>query len=464
MINLLTPNTVLHGRYRIARVLGQGGMGAVYLAGDQNLPGLAVAIKENFDSSQGAQDQFQREAVILARLRHSNLPQVTDHFIEPPGRQYLVMDYVEGEELEQMVQQRGPLPESAILTWASQLLDALEYMHTWVDSSTGRRTPVIHRDIKPANIKITSTGQAMLIDFGIAKADAGRQATVTAARAITPGFSPPEQYGLGATDERSDIYALGCTVYYLLTGVAPPEAPRRAAGGSALISPRHLNPRISPNVENAILRAVELSPPKRFQTAAEFRRALQQISVGPPIAQRTARARGLWRYPVAFLLSLLSSLAGLLISLVPASGWGIAVAWLYGLPEASRSDLPGSWRALFGTTASQGLIMALGIVLLLLITAGVVLSLYWIWRLPFVSMYYGARLGFGEPVTAAQVYAATAHHRDILANGLKGLFGAAIMVGVATYLGTHDGLAAVLAGFLSGWIAASLLVTGVAAR
>jgi hypothetical protein len=108
--------------------------------------------------------------------------------------------------------------------------------------------------------------------------------------------------------------------------------------------------------------------------------------------------------------------------------------------------------------------MALGIVLLLLITAGVVLSLYWIWRLPFASMYYGARLGFGEPVTASQVYAATAHHRDILANGLKGLFGAAIMVGVATYLGTHDWLAAVLAGFLSGWIAASLLVTGVAAR
>lgn len=271
MISLLTPGTILHNRYRIIRLLGRGGMGAVYLAEDQNLPGKLVAVKENFDPSPSAQEQFKREAVILARLKHPNLPQVTDHFIESSGRQYLVMDYVEGEDLDQILAQRGPLPESEVLGWMEQVLDALEYMHTWVDPTTGKPTPVIHRDIKPGNIKRTPDGRTMLVDFGIAKYQTGI-GTGTGARAASPGFSPVEQY-TGGTDARSDVYALGATLYCLLTGEVPPESPAIAAG-MPLTPPRALNPAISPNTEQVILRAMQIRAANRYQTVRDLRQAL----------------------------------------------------------------------------------------------------------------------------------------------------------------------------------------------
>ena len=268
----LTPGQLVNNRYHILRLLGQGGMGAVYLAEDNNLPGRQVAVKENADPSQSAQDQFKREAVILARLKHPNLPQVTDHFLTPSGSQYLVMDYVPGEDLDKILTRRGPLPEAEVVGWMVQVFDALEYMHTWVDPTTGMLTPAIHRDIKPGNIKLTPQGRIMLVDFGIAKFQGGT-GTLTGARAASPGFSPVEQY-TGGTDVRTDIYALGATMYCLLTGRIPPEAPELAAGRVQLKAPRALIPGLTPITEGAILRAMQLQSPNRFQSVHDLRQAL----------------------------------------------------------------------------------------------------------------------------------------------------------------------------------------------
>ena len=143
----LAVGEVLNIRYRIAALLGQGGMGAVYRAWDLNLK-MAVAVKENYDASADAQRQFEREATLLARLSHPNLPRVTDHFAVPGRGQYLVMDYVEGESLESVLDRQATLPEEQAVAWTSQVCDALAYLHQ-------QSPPVIHRDIKPANIFIT---------------------------------------------------------------------------------------------------------------------------------------------------------------------------------------------------------------------------------------------------------------------------------------------------------------------
>lgn len=260
-----------NGRYRIKTQLTKGGMGMVYLATDRNLSERHVAIKENLDVAPGTQEQFQREAIMLARLTHPNLPRVTDHFIEPSGRQYLVMDYIDGENLREISQVRGPLPEAEVLTWIGHVMDALAFMHGWIDPETGKPSPIIHRDIKPGNIKRTLDGRIVLVDFGLAKYHSS-DVTQIAARAVTPGYSPTEQYS-GGTDIRSDIYALGATLYTLLTGERPPDA-LAIAGGKRLPAPRTSNPTISRNTERVILRAMQLQPNERFQTVQEMRMAL----------------------------------------------------------------------------------------------------------------------------------------------------------------------------------------------
>ncbi|MBN2550836.1 MAG: serine/threonine protein kinase, partial [Anaerolineales bacterium] len=201
----LSPGQTLNNRYRIVTLLGQGGFGAVYRAWDLNLE-RPRALKENLDTSEAAQRQFKREAQLLSDLSHPNLPKVIDHFVLPGQGQYLVMEYVEGEDLQQMLERQGPLTEAQALDWIGQVCEALIYLHS-------QTPPVIHRDIKPANIKITPQGKAMMVDFGIAKASAAGQKTTVGARAVTPGYSPPEQYGQGTTDAQSDVYALGATLY-----------------------------------------------------------------------------------------------------------------------------------------------------------------------------------------------------------------------------------------------------------
>ena len=264
---ILAPNVILQNRYQITQLLGQGGMGAVYQAWDLRLQGLIVAVKENFDNSPMAQMQFQTEAAILARLSHPALTRVTDYFIEPSGRQYLVMDFIAGQDLDQLVAQRGRLSESEAIGWITQVLDALVYLHS-------QTPPIIHRDIKPANIKLRSDGRAVLVDFGIAKVYDPTQRTQAGARAGTPGYAPLEQYGQGRTDARSDIYALGATLYFLLTAQVPPEATDVAAGLRSLTRPSAFGVVINPALEQTILRAMASEAGQRFQSAREFRNAL----------------------------------------------------------------------------------------------------------------------------------------------------------------------------------------------
>lgn len=271
----LSPGYILNNRYRIVKLLGQGGFGAVYRAWDLNLESPR-ALKENLVTSEDAQRQFKREAQILDKLSHPNLTKVIDHFIIPDQGQYLVMEFVEGQDLQEMLNARGsPLPETQVLPWISQICDALSYLHS-------QNPPIIHRDIKPANIKITPQGKAMLVDFGIAKVfDAGMQ-TSTGARALTPGYAPLEQYGKGKTDARTDLYALGATLYTVLTGEKPMESVERAIKDD-LTPPEKLNPKLSTTPLCSVLhRALEMNPDRRFQSAAEFKSSLQS-TLGPEL-------------------------------------------------------------------------------------------------------------------------------------------------------------------------------------
>src|SRR6266478_6049802 len=221
---MLAPDTILQSRYRVVRQLGQGGMGAVYEAVDERLDST-VALKEALFADERLRKQFEREARLLARLHHPALPRVSDHFSEGDG-QFLIMQYIGGEDLAEMVtQRRGPFPPDQVLTWMDQLLDALDYLHT-------QEPQIVHRDIKPQNLKLTSRGQIILLDFGLAKGQAGELSRITTSASIfgyTPNYAPLEQIqGLG-TDARSDIYSLAATFYHFMMGVKPPDALTRAA-------------------------------------------------------------------------------------------------------------------------------------------------------------------------------------------------------------------------------------------
>src|SRR4026209_1705284 len=221
---MLTADTLLQNRYRILRLLGQGGMGAVYEASDERLD-TTVALKETLFADERLRKQFEREARLLARLPHQALPRVSDHFSEADG-QFLVMQFIPGDDLSEMMnRKRGPFPTDQVLTWADQLLDALDYLHT-------QDPQIVHRDIKPQNLKLTGRGQIILLDFGLAKGQTGGVSVVTTSASIfgyTPNYAPLEQIqGLG-TAARSDMYALSATLYHLMTGVKPPDALSRAA-------------------------------------------------------------------------------------------------------------------------------------------------------------------------------------------------------------------------------------------
>ncbi|MEW5869555.1 MAG: serine/threonine-protein kinase [Chloroflexota bacterium] len=272
----LATGQILNNRYRIVRTLGEGGFGVVYRAWDMNMQS-PVAIKENFDVSPQAQRQFQTEARLLFKLRHPNLPRVFDHFTIPGQGQYLVMDYIEGEDLEKkLVRQGGPLPEAQVLPWLAEVCAALEYLH-------GQNPPVIHRDIKPANIRITPQGSAILVDFGIAKTFDPSRKTTMGARAVTPGYSPPEQFGQGITDAQSDVYSLGATAYHLFTGQVPPSAMDVISGQASAPRPVwQLNPGLSPQLSALLEGAMQFNRGQRLASAAAFKAALP-ASAAPPI-------------------------------------------------------------------------------------------------------------------------------------------------------------------------------------
>lgn len=280
LLGLLGANAILAGRYRVGRVLGCGGMGAVYLADDLRIAGRQVAVKENLNTAPQAQAQFRTEVGLMAALRHPNLPAVSDQFAGPTGRQYLVMDYIAGETLEGLVARRGPLPEAEVIALADRLLDVLAYLH-----SQG----VVHRDVKPANVRLTPDGKPVLVDFGITKLHAAGRSTQTWARgAGSPGYAPIEQYGAG-TDARSDLYSLGAVLYYLLTGQAPPAAPDLISG-LPLVPPRVLQPGISIGIQQLVSKAMALHQAQRYQSAGEMRQALQGLRYGAP-TQRVSAPR-----------------------------------------------------------------------------------------------------------------------------------------------------------------------------
>ena len=266
----LQPGLILHNRYRIESTLGQGGMGAVYKASDTNL-GVPVAVKENLFTTEEYARQFRREATILASLRHPNLPRVTDHFVIEGEGQYLVMDFIDGGDLRHRLERSGPVGEAEALPLFLEICDALIYLHS-------RTAAILHRDIKPGNIKITPDGRAILVDFGLAKVTDSSGSTATGAKAMTPGFSPPEQYGTGRTDPRTDIYSLGATMYTALSACVPEDSLERAMGRAQLTPLRKRVPEISSGTAKAIEKALAVRPEERYQTAAEFASALSSSS------------------------------------------------------------------------------------------------------------------------------------------------------------------------------------------
>jgi serine/threonine protein kinase len=283
---MLTPETILQGRYRIVRQLGQGGMGAVYEAIDQRLD-TTVALKETLFADERLRKQFEREARLLARLHHPALPRVSDHFSEGDG-QFLVMQFIPGDDLSEMMnRKRGPFPADQVLTWADQLLDALDYLHT-------QDPQIIHRDIKPQNLKLTARGQIILLDFGLAKGQAGEISRVTTSASIfgyTPNYAPLEQIqGLG-TDSRSDLYSLGATLYHLMTGVKPPDALTRAAAlvngqPDPLLKASEANPAIAPEVDHVLVKAMAQSREQRYASASEMQKALHATEQASTIVNR----------------------------------------------------------------------------------------------------------------------------------------------------------------------------------
>ncbi len=283
----LSAGARLNNRYRILSVLGLGGMGAVYKAFDENL-GIYVAVKENLYLSEEFSRQFQREASVLAGLRHLNLPRVSDYFSITNQGQYIVMDYIGGEDLRQRIEREGVLPEKDVILIGADICDALSYLHS-------RTPPLIHRDIKPGNIKITSNRDIILVDFGLVKVVQGKQQTITGARAMTPGYSPPEQYGTARTDARTDIYSLGATLYASLSGVIPEDSFERVTNKANLTPLTRVKPGVNKKLAAAIEKSLETEASKRYQSAEEFKDALlaageltvhfqEKLRISPPPA------------------------------------------------------------------------------------------------------------------------------------------------------------------------------------
>jgi serine/threonine protein kinase len=304
----LQPGTILRDRYEILSLIGQGGMGSVYKASDRRLPGRLCAVKEilpppgpSANALTHAQEQFLREASTLARLDHPNLPKVSDYFTLAPheangqgaaGPDYLVMDYVAGQDLHQVVQQARReqrfLDQREVLGWMAQLCDALDYLHD-------QEPPVLHRDVKPGNIKLTPEGRIKLVDFGLVKPlDPDDPKTLTGMRGIgSLPYTPIEQYAgeLGHTDTRSDLYSLGATLYHLLTGDPPASAQDRFLDPDALVLPSQINPAITPAVERAILVALALHPKDRPESVSDWSKMLLGDAPTIPVAVHP-RAKG----------------------------------------------------------------------------------------------------------------------------------------------------------------------------
>ena len=329
MLPPLKNGEVLRGRYKIRERIGQGGMGSIYLADDVRLKGRECALKEvEYDRAlpekirDEARDQFLREATVLARLDHPNLPKVSDFFSNGP-RDYLVMDYIPGSDLRTLLlearRKKAFLKENEVLSWADQLASALTFLHSQEPS-------IVHRDIKPSNLKLMPHGLIKLVDFGLVKILAPDEVTITIIQGQgTALYTPLEQYGGSDshTDIRSDIYAFGATLYHLLTNEPPPDARKRFLQPESLAPLRQINPAITPRTEKAVLWAMSLHPDERPHTINDFRQSLLGYREVPTLPLPTRRhaprpvsdylanqpeATLAWSAAVLLLLSLLATL------------------------------------------------------------------------------------------------------------------------------------------------------------
>jgi serine/threonine protein kinase len=266
---LTAAGTILGRRYRVVRVEGTGGFGTIYKAQDTRFQsGRFVAVKEMSDVYLDAREKawalqsLRQEAELLVQLKHPNLPGVFD-FFEENGKAYLVMEFIKGSTLERELEiTGGPLDKALVMRWALQLCNVLHYLHT-------QQPPIIFRDLKPSNVMVTEAMQIKLIDFGIArifKAQADTDTHTLGSRS----YAAPEQYGGSQSDARTDIYALGATLYKLLTGMIPLEVPLRQANAAVFRAPREVNPSLSIVTEQIILKAMNLQPSDRFQSAIDM--------------------------------------------------------------------------------------------------------------------------------------------------------------------------------------------------
>ena len=267
----LKPNTILLTRYKIIGILGGGGQGAVYNARDLNFPDAKrlVAIKEmhvqGSDAGQRASTvkTFQREANILATLSHPAIPKIYDSF-EQNDRVYLVMEYINGSDLEALLSKTKTLPMKKILEWAVDLCDVLHYLHSHQPET------IIFRDMKPANVMIDSLGKVRLIDFGIAKVfESGKKHTMIG----TEGYSAPEQYK-GNVTPLSDIYSLGATLHHVITRKDPRLEPPFSFSERPI---EKLNEEVPSGLVGVIEKALEFEPQNRFQSCADMKEALDQL-------------------------------------------------------------------------------------------------------------------------------------------------------------------------------------------
>ena len=320
----------MRGRYKIRERIGKGGMGSIYLADDERLKGRQCALKEvEYDHAlpedvrEEAREQFLREATVLARLDHPNLPKVSDIFSNGP-RDYIVMDYVPGQDLRTLLmnarRSKKFLREKEVLGWADQIADALGFLHS-------QEPPIVHRDIKPSNLKLMPNGLIKLVDFGLVKILAPEEVTITIIQGQgTALYTPLEQYGGNDahTDIRSDIYSFGATLYHLLTNEPPADARKRFLSPESLIPLRRINPSLTQRTERAVMWAMSMHPDERPHTISDFKQALLGNRDLPtlPISKRVSdssqsvmdhlanppEATLAWSAAVLFLLSLLVTL------------------------------------------------------------------------------------------------------------------------------------------------------------